>query len=68
MLMQEKVSKAGLQGRVQVCRRKRRRPAKWALRTADLRDRLVIIPQIEDPNRIPFSEIETVTAADYALT
>ena len=68
MLMQEKVSKAGLQGEYRYVDENGAVRQSGPCEPRIYETALVIIPQIEDPSRIPFSEIETVTAADYALT
>ena len=67
MLMQEKVSRAGLQGEYRYVDEKGVALPGGPCEPRVYETALVIIPQAEDPIRIPFSDIETVTAEDYTL-
>lgn len=67
MLMHEKVSKAGLQGEYRYVDEKGATLQSGPCEPRIYETALVIIPQAEDPIRIPFSDIEAVTAEDYAL-
>ena len=68
MLMQEKVSKAGLRGEYSYVDQHGDNRQSGPCEPRIYETGLVIIPQTDDPHRIPFSDIETVTAEDYALT
>lgn len=67
MLMQEKVIKAGLRGEYSYADDRGAIVEGGPCEPRVYETGLVIIPQMEDPRRIPFSEIETVAAENYAL-
>ena len=68
MLMQEQVSKAGLQGEYSYADEKGALLQKGPCEPRVYETGLVIIPQMEDPRRIPFSEIESIAAENHVLT
>lgn len=68
MLMQEKVSKAGLQGEYSYADESGALLHSGPCEPRIYETALVVIPQTEDPLRIPFADIETVTAVEYALS
>lgn len=67
MLMQEKVIKAGLQGEYRYEDEKGALLHGGPCEPRVYETALVVIPQVEDPLRIPFADIEEVAAEDYAL-